>query len=94
MTHTATQLEPGLFELDPMLVINAHPVRYVMTILIDGEGNYPASTVVFAADAEGCGDACFYMDHGTIASYRGFADPYQALENLGYDAVVEPVPAG
>jgi hypothetical protein len=47
---------------------------------------FPAETLVFAADEDGIGDAGFYMEHGAVIEYLGFADPVKALGILGYDA--------
>lgn len=91
MTRTATPINPdssayGLYELDPLMVVNGHPVRYVTILALRGIGGLPARTRVYAADIDGAGDAEFYMKHGPLAEYMGFDHPGMALTLLGYDA--------
>lgn len=90
MTHTATPVftAEGVtqFELDPLMVINGHPIRYVIGLTMsDDFGAGRAVTLVYAADADGCGDATFFLENGYIAERHGFADIPRAIRSLGYD---------
>lgn len=91
MTPTATPINPdgsayGHYELDPLMVIAGHPVRYVTVLALPRIGDYPPRTRVYAADIDGSGDADFYIKHGLVGEHNGFADAGRALEILGYDA--------
>jgi hypothetical protein len=89
MTHTATQTlghdGAALYELDPLMVIGGHPIRYLMAMAMPARFGWSAETVLFAADAEGMGDATFYTEHGYVARIAGYADIPRALGSLGYD---------
>ena len=90
MTHTATPIiaEEGvaLYELDPLMVIGGHPVRYVGVLEMPGTGRiFPPDTLVYAADQDGLGDGEFFSRHGYISEQVGYADIPRALRALGYD---------
>lgn len=90
MTHTATPIftSEGVtqFELDPLMVIDGYPIRYVIGLTMsDDFGAGRDVTLVYAADADGCGDAAFFVKNGYIAEHYGFADIPRAIKALGYD---------
>ena len=90
MTFTATPIftSEGVtqFELDPLMVIDGHPIRYVIGLTMSDEfSGGRAVTLIYAADADGCGDASFFMEHGYISEHRGFCDIPRAMKTLGYD---------
>lgn len=94
MTFTATPIftSEGVtqFELDPLLVINGHPIRYVIALTVTAGGariSRQAETLVYAADADGCGDATFFLKHGYIAAHFGDVDIPRAISALGYEVV-------
>lgn len=89
MTYTATAIRSAgtatLYELDPLMVIAGHPVRYLMAMTMPANFGWEAETILFAADADGLGDATFYTEHGYAAHHAGYADVPRALAALGYD---------
>ena len=92
MTFTAipTYTADGVtqYELDPLMVIAGHPIRYVIALTMSGfSRGGRKETLVYAADADGCGDAKFFMEHGYIAEHIGVADMPAAMQRLGYDVV-------
>jgi hypothetical protein len=90
MTHTATPIivEEGvaLYELDPLMVVAGHPIRYVGVLEMPGSGrHYPDQTLVYAADQDGLGDGAFFSRHGYISEQVGYADIPRAMKILGYE---------
>ena len=93
MTLTATPIYTAdgvtQFELDPLMVIDGHPIRYVVALTIApaaGRIWRNAETVIYAADVDGLGDPAFFIQHGYIAEHP-YADVPRAMAALGYDVV-------